>query len=168
MKKFFSVFLVVILIFSCFSCTMAEEATDLATARPVIDLTQIIVSVIGLIFSFLLAWLLKAVVPPLKKWLNAKTTAEQRSLLYQVVQNLVNAAEQMIGRGKGSEKMDYVISALESKGFTVDLDMIESAVKEMNDNAMAQAIAVLTAHATDKESDECDPATDEEGTDTEV
>lgn len=169
MKKFFSVFLVVILIFSCFSCAMAEEATGTATAQPMmINLTQIIVSVLGLIFSFLLAWIVKAVIPPLKKWLEAKTTAEQRSLLYQVVQNLVNAAEQMIGRGKGSEKMDYVISALESKGFTVDLDMIESAVKEMNDNAMAQAIAILTAHATDKESDECDPATNEEGTDTEV
>lgn len=137
-------FLVLILIFSVCSVTVAEEVvTPIVEQAPMIDLTQIIVSVIGLVFSFLLAWLAKAVLPPLKKWLDAKTTAEQRSLLYQVVEATVNAAEQVIGRGKGSEKLQYVVDALEAKGFEVDLDMIEAAVKQMNDKALAQAAELL-------------------------
>lgn len=137
-------FLVLILIFSVCSVTVAEEVvTPIVEQAPMIDLTQIIVSVIGLVFSFLLAWLAKAVLPPLKKWLDAKTTAEQRSLLYQVVEATVNAAEQVIGRGKGSEKLQYVVDALEAKGLEVDLDMIEAAVKQMNDKALAQAAELL-------------------------
>lgn len=137
-------FLVLILIFSVCSVTVAEEVvTPIVEQAPMIDLTQIIVSVIGLVFSFLLAWLAKAVLPPLKKWLDAKTTAEQRSLLYQVVEATVNAAEQVIGRGKGSEKLQYVVDALEAKGLEVDLDMIEAAVKRMNDKALAQAAELL-------------------------
>lgn len=137
-------FLVLILIFSVCSVTVAEEVvTPIVEQAPMIDLTQIIVSVIGLVFSFLLAWLAKAVLPPLKKWLDAKTTAEQRSLLYQVVEATVNAAEQVIGRGKGSEKLQYVVDALEAKGLEVDLDMIEAAVKQMNDKTLAQAAELL-------------------------
>lgn len=137
-------FLALILIFSVCSVTVAEEVvTPIVEQAPMIDLTQIIVSVIGLVFSFLLAWLAKAVLPPLKKWLDAKTTAEQRSLLYQVVEATVNAAEQVIGRGKGSEKLQYVVDALEAKGLEVDLDMIEAAVKQMNDKTLAQAAELL-------------------------
>lgn len=167
MKRIISVCLALILMGSSCMIAVAEEVTASAVNQPVIDLTEIIVSILGLVFSFLMAWIIKAIVPPLKKWLDAKTSAEQRTLLYQVVQNLVNAAEQVIGRGKGSEKMAYVISALEDKGFSVDLDMIESAVKEMNDNVMLQTIAALTAQASEKESDEEDP-TAEEDCETEV
>lgn len=169
MKKILAVILALILVFSVCAVAMAEEVvTPIVEQAPMIDLTQIVTSIIGLIVSFLLAWFIKAVIPPLKKWLEAKTTAEQRTMLYQVVQNLVNAAEQLIGRGKGSEKMKYVIAALEERGFEVDLDMIESAVKEMNDKAMAQALTVLNAKSAEKESDESDPTTEDEDTETEV
>lgn len=169
MKKIFALFLALILVFSVCFAAMAEEAiVSVVEQAPMINLTEIVTSIVGLIMSFLLVWFIKAVIPPLKKWLEAKTTAEQRTMLYQVVQNLVNAAEQLIGRGKGSEKMAYVIEALEKKGFEVDLDMIESAVKEMNDKAMAQALAALNAQATEKESDESDPTSDEGDTETEV
>lgn len=169
MKKFLAVFLALILVFSVCAVAMAEEVVaPIVEQVPMIDLTQIVTSIVGLIVSFLLAWFIKAVIPPLKKWLEAKTTAEQRTMLYQVVQNLVNAAEQLIGRGKGSEKMKYVIAALEERGFEVDLDMIESAVKEMNDKAMAQALTVLNAKSAEKESDESDPTTEDEDTETEV
>ncbi|MEE1199120.1 MAG: phage holin, LLH family [Christensenellales bacterium] len=169
MKKILAVILALILVFSVCAVAMAEEVVaPIVEQAPMIDLTQIVTSIIGLIVSFLLAWFIKAVIPPLKKWLEAKTTAEQRTMLYQVVQNLVNAAEQLIGRGKGSEKMKYVIAALEERGFEVDLDMIESAVKEMNDKAMAQALAVLNAKSAEKESDESDPTTEDEDTETEV
>ena len=169
MKKILAVILALILVFSVCAVAMAEEVVaPIVEQAPMIDLTQIVTSIIGLIVSFLLAWFIKAVIPPLKKWLEAKTTAEQRTMLYQVVQNLVNAAEQLIGRGKGSEKMKYVIAALEERGFEVDLDMIESAVKEMNDKAVAQALAVLNAKSAEKESDESDPTTEDEDTETEV
>lgn len=169
MKKFLAVFLALILVFSVYAVAMAEEVVaPIVEQAPMIDLTQIVTSIVGLIVSFLLAWFIKAVIPPLKKWLEAKTTAEQRTMLYQVVQNLVNAAEQLIGRGKGSEKMKYVVAALKERGFEVDLNMIESAVKEMNDKAMAQALTVLNAKSAEKESDESDPTTEDEDTETEV
>lgn len=169
MKKILAVFLALILAFSVYIVAMAEEVVvPVAEQVPMIDLTEIILSIVSLIFSFLLAWFIKAVIPPLKKWLEAKTTAEQRTLLYQVIQNLVNAAEQLIGRGKGSEKMAYVIDALEKKGIEVDLDMIESAVKEMNDKAMEQALTAMNVKSSDKESDESDPTSDEEDAETEV
>ena len=76
------------------------------------------------------------VIPPLKEWLSAKTTTEQRGLMYTFVKELVAAAEQtIVGAGLGSEKMQYVIDGLKAKGITVDIDMIEAAVKEMNDAA---------------------------------
>lgn len=64
--------------------------------------------------------------------------------------------------------MKYVIAALEERGFEIDLDMIESAVKEMNDKAMAQALSVFNTVSTEKESDESDPTADAEDTETEV
>lgn len=163
MKKLSVICLTLILALIFTFCTaVAEEAAAPATEQePMIDLTELIISIVGMVFSLLLAWLVKAVIPPLKSWLAAKTTAEQRSLLYQIVQNLVNAAEQLMGRGKGCEKIDYVIAALEEKGFEVDLNMIESAVKEMNDKAMARALAALSAkpaERSDKE-DSLGPAT---------
>ena len=137
MIKILAVILALILVFSVYAIAIAEEiVAPMVEQSPMVDLTQIVISIVGLIFSFLLAWFIKAVIPPLKKWLEAKTTTEQRTMLYQVVQNLVNAAEQLIGRGKGSEKMAYVIEALKNKGYVVDLDMIESAVKEMNERAI--------------------------------
>ena len=46
------------------------------------------------------------------------------------------AAEQTIGAGLGSEKMKYVINEMWLRGIKVDTDMIEAAVKEMNDKAL--------------------------------
>lgn len=150
MKKPTAICLILTLIFTFCTALAEEPAVPMAEQKPLIDLTELIISIVGLVLSLLLTWLIKAVIPPLKSWLAAKTTAEQRSMLYQIVQNLVNAAEQLMGRGKGCEKMDYVIAALEERGFEVDLNMIESAVKEMNDKAMAQAFAALNAKPAER------------------
>lgn len=168
MKKILVVLLSLIMILSVGVIAFAEEVTPIVQQAPMIDLTEIITSVLSLVCSFLLAWFIKAIIPPLKKWLDAKTTAEQRTLLYQVVQNLVSAAEQVIGRGKGSEKMAYVVAALESKGFEVDLDMIESAVKEMNDRSLDQILSQLNTKSSEKESDEYDPTAEDEDTDADI
>ena len=64
--------------------------------------------------------------------------------MYTVVKELVSAAEQtIVGAGLGSEKMQYVIDGLKSKGITVDIDMIEAAVKEMNDAAEERLASVF-------------------------
>ena len=71
-----------------------------------------------------------------KKWLEEKTTTEQRNAMWNVIVKLVEAAEQVIGAGKGSEKMQYVKDALLAAGYEVDVDLIEAAVKEMNDKVL--------------------------------
>lgn len=119
---------------------VAEEVGTVPDAAPVftVDLTQIVVSVIGIVFSFLIAWLARVIVPPLKKWLNARTTAEQRTMFNNLVRQLVFAAEQTIGSGKGGEKLKYVCEQLTNRGYSIDLAVIEATVKEMNDMLMTE------------------------------
>lgn len=144
MKKVFVLVLSLVMLFTllCPALVYAEEAAAPDPA-PLIDLTGIVLSVVRLLFYVLLAWLVKAVIPPVRRWLDAKTTAEQRSLMYQVVCELVNAAEQTIGSGRGTDKLSYVRKALREKGFDVDLDMIEAAVKQMNDEAEERMLTAL-------------------------
>ncbi|MBR3503780.1 MAG: hypothetical protein IKO07_06000 [Clostridia bacterium] len=157
MKKIFALVLAFIVMFAllCPALVYAEGAATPEPA-PLIDLTGIVLSVVRLLFYALLAWLVKAVIPPVRRWLDAKTTAEQRSLMYQVVYELVNAAEQTIGSGRGSDKLAYVRQALREKGFDVDLDMIEAAVKQMNDEAEERMLTALGYIEIDG-----DPGTDE-------
>ena len=119
-----------------------------------VDLTQIVVSVIGIFFSFLLAWIIKAIVPPVKKWLETRTTAQQREMFNNLVRQLVHAAEQTIGAGRGSEKLKYVCERLTDKGYKIDLDVIEATVKEMNDT-------LLTSILDDEEEPEEPPYLDD-------
>lgn len=82
------------------------------------------------IFEAILALLAALVTYKLIPWIKARTTAEQQSLLAATVKTLVYAAEQLYGAGKGTEKLDYVISELEKRGFTADRAAIEAAVAE--------------------------------------
>lgn len=88
-----------------------------------IDLTDIIQAVIALI----VALITYKVIP----WIKAKTTESQQAILMATVRTLVYAAEQLYGAGKGDEKLAYVKQKLEEKGFDVDIDAIEAAVKEI-------------------------------------
>lgn len=143
MKKMFPLFILVPTLF--LGLAAAETAAPAVHQANYIDLTELVVSALGLISSLLLAWLVKFIAPPLKKWLNTRTTAEQRTLLYQLVCQLVNASEQVIGCGRGSEKLAYVVSALEERGFAADSDMIESAVHEMNEKSIEKLRQALSA-----------------------
>ena len=51
------------------------------------------------------------------------------------------AAEQLYGAGKGAEKLDYVISELEKRGFTADRAAIEAAVAEQLGKEKSNAAA---------------------------
>lgn len=88
-----------------------------------IDLTDIIQAVIALI----VALITYKVIP----WIKSKTTESQQAVLMATVRTLVYAAEQLYGAGKGKEKFAYVRQKLQEKGFDVDIDAIEAAVKEI-------------------------------------
>lgn len=88
-----------------------------------IDLTDIIQAAIALI----VALITYKVIP----WIKAKTTESQQAVLMATVRTLVYAAEQLYGAGKGKEKFAYVRQKLQEKGFDVDVDAIEAAVKEI-------------------------------------
>lgn len=88
-----------------------------------IDLTDIIQAVIALI----VALITYKVIP----WIKARTTESQQAILMATVRTLVYAAEQLYGAGKGKEKFTYVRQKLQEKGFDVDVDAIEAAVKEI-------------------------------------
>lgn len=140
--KLFVVLLIIAVIISFAAVALAESVP--ASGGFQINLTGVIVSLLALLFNALLAWIAKVVVPPLKEWLAAKTTTEQHGLMYTFVKELVAAAEQtIVGAGLGSEKMQYVIDGLKAKGITVDIDMIEAAVKEMNDAAEERLASIF-------------------------
>lgn len=96
-----------------------------------IDLTQIILAVITLIFGVLMRY----VIPAAKEKLNA----DQMELLRIAVKTAVYAADQLYTSDQGQKKLQYVIDLLWQQGFIVDpakVDdsmraMIEAVVKEL-------------------------------------
>lgn len=99
-----------------------------------IDLTEIIVTLIGLVATVLATFL----IPYLKQ----KMSAEKFNEMQMWVSIAVKAAEMLYtGAGRGEEKKTYVTEFLNSKGYTIDAasieNMIEAAVLEMQ-NSMAQ------------------------------
>lgn len=92
------------------------------------DITQILMATMTLIMSVITAFL----IPYLKEKIGEKRFAE----LSRWVSVAVTAAEQIyVGSGRGEEKKAYVLEFLNSKGFTVDTNvldnLIESAVYAM-------------------------------------
>lgn len=85
------------------------------------------------IFQAAIALLAAIITYKLIPWIKSRTSAQQQTMLAAAVHTLVYAAEQIYGAGKGSEKLDYVITELEGRGFTVDRAEIEAAVKQMSD-----------------------------------
>lgn len=142
MKKFLVMILCVALMMLILPmAAMAEEAAPAVT----VDVTGVIVTLAWLIFDVILGWVAKKYLPSLKAWLDEKTTAQQQARIYDLIEKLVLAAEQIIGKGFGSDKFEYVRRELELRGIAVDREMIEAAVKEMNDKALEIAKGVLTA-----------------------
>ena len=92
------------------------------------DLTKIIVAVIGLLSTIITVFL--------APYLKAKLDVEKLQKLGELSRRFVLAAEQLIGPGKGEEKKAQVQDWLKEKGYNVSLDevdsAIEAAVKEMN------------------------------------
>ena len=97
-----------------------------------IDLTQIILAIITLLFGIIT----KYVIPNIK----AKTNANQMELIRGAVQSAVYAVEQLYKSTPGKEKKQKVIEALAKQGYILDVDnveenidlLIEAFVKQLN------------------------------------
>ena len=90
----------------------------------IIDLTPI--------FQALMALIAALITYKLVPWIKARTTAEQQGILLATTRTLVFAAEQIYKGAQAKEKLMYVKTKLMEKGFSVDIDVIEAMVKEMN------------------------------------
>ncbi len=121
MKKHSVIPVSLILLLSA-AAAMAETGNPPA-ALPSIDLTPLFQALIGV----LAALVTYKFVP----WIQARTTAQQQDMLRAAVSVAVYAAEQLYGAGKGKEKLTYVIGQLAKKGYHVDKDEIEAAVREL-------------------------------------
>ena len=121
MKKI-RMILVSLMLMMLVSYSMAEATTAYAQA-PAIDLTPIFQTVLGV----LAALITQKLVP----WIQARTTAQQQEMLRAAVSVAVYAAEQLYGAGAGKEKLMYVKGQLAKKGYKIDIDEIEAAVREL-------------------------------------
>jgi len=97
-----------------------------------IDVTQIILAVLTLLFGLLMRY----VVPTLRE----KLSADQMEFLRIAVKTAVYAAEQLYDSDQGKEKLKYVVDLLYKQGFVLDPGkvedttraLIESFVKELH------------------------------------
>jgi len=138
MKKIFAFMLAMMLLtVICFTCLAETPAVPVQPTAPLVDLTSLVVAIVVLIFEGLMAWLLHAIIPPAKKWLDSHTSKNQQTVIWNVVKRMVEAAEQIItGEGKGDEKLAWVEAQLKQRGYNIDRYAIEAAVKEMNDKSL--------------------------------
>jgi len=95
-----------------------------------IDLTQIILAIITLIFGVLMRY----VIPSAKEHMNK----QQLELLQIAVKTGVYAAEQLYNSDQGKEKREYVINFLKDHGYIVDPEKIEDPVRAMIEAAVRE------------------------------
>ena len=121
MKKVLRILVPLMLIL--FASVSMAEGTAAYIEAPDVDLTPIFQAFIG----FLAALITHKLIP----WIQARTTAQQQEMLRAAVSIAVYAAEQLYGAGAGKEKMMYVKGQLAKKGYKIDVDEIEAAVREL-------------------------------------
>lgn len=163
MKRFTAILLAVILLAGMILMMggmiayALAEAAEPAPGAPLVNLTGVIVAALALVFDFLLAWIAKVMIPPIKAWMKQHMTERQRGMTWDLICKLVDAAEQIItGPGMGTSRMDYVKQALLDRGVEVDTDLIEAAVKRMNERMMHTLEEGLDVGETDPEDAEGD------------
>ncbi len=102
-------------------------------------------------------------------WLKTKLDADSYAHINNIIQGLVEAADQSIGMGNGGSKLDYVVDALKKKGYDPAkyLPEIESAVLKMHANGkgFADAHGVVIDFDFDDDEDDTD---EDEPTETEA
>lgn len=121
MKKYLMILMVLSLMLIC--PLALAEAVDATPALPGINLTPI--------FQAFITFLASLVIYKLVPWIKVRTTAQQQEMLRAAVSVAVYAAEQLYGAGSGKEKLMYVRGKLAEKGYKVDIDEIEAAVRRL-------------------------------------
>lgn len=90
-----------------------------------IDITQIVVAIIGL-----LGLVVTSVLVPL---IRTKINAEQWDIIYNYAVAAVQAAEIIIGAGKGEEKFawakEYIEAQCKAHGIKIDMDTVQVAIE---------------------------------------
>ena len=92
-----------------------------------IDITQIVVALIGLLSALITYRLIP--------WIKANTNVKQQAMIKAAVQTAVFAAEQIYGAGEGEKKFEYVVNWLKEQGYDVSKTEIEGAVFELLNQA---------------------------------
>jgi len=93
------------------------EVTDI-----MVDLTQVVSAVITLIVALISAFLIP--------YLKSKLSADKLQKVQFWVNIAVEAAEMIyVGTGRGQEKKEYVLSFLNSKGFSLNMTEIDNLVE---------------------------------------
>jgi len=102
-----------------------------------IDLTPILQAIIGVVAVLITVYIIP--------WLKKKLSAEQQDELAAWVSIAVTAAEQIYtGSGRGEEKKAYVISFLESKGYSADADSLTDTVDALIEAVVYELKATTT------------------------
>ena len=120
MKRLLMLFLILALMLPFVAMAEAGEPSPMIGG---IDLTPIFQALIALLASLVTL----KVIP----WIQARTTAQQQEMLRAAVSVAVYAAEQLYGASSGKEKLMYVKGQLAKKGYHVDIDEIEAAVRDL-------------------------------------
>lgn len=93
-----------------------------------IDITQIVLAVIGLLSAVLTGF----IIPWLKSKIDintGKVTENQAAMLKLVINTAVKAAEQLYNSEAGQEKKAYVVNLLKEQGIKVELPEIDAAIE---------------------------------------
>lgn len=85
------------------------------------ELTEIICAVITLLAAIITA----TVVP----WLKKKMSVQERNEMFKWVEIAVMAAQQLYHNLDGKMRKEYVVRFLESKGYDVDTQEVDSAIE---------------------------------------
>lgn len=106
-----------------------------------IDLTQIIIAVIGVCSALITGFL----IPYIQKNTSIKTQENLKLLVGIAVQ----AAESLYGSGQGQEKKQYVLNYLKAKGVSVDDVHLEATVYELINSFKGTDITIDTNTVTE-------------------
>lgn len=122
MKKYHAILVILVALLFMITPLVMAEAVD---PKPIA-----LINIVLIIEAFI-ALLATLVTVKLIPWIQARTTAQQQEMLRAAVSVAVYAAEQIYGAGKGKEKLMYVKGKLAQKGYHVDIDEIEAAVRDL-------------------------------------
>ena len=103
-----------------------------------IDLTQIILAIITLIFGLLMRY----VIPSIKQ----KTTADQLEIIRAAVKTAVYAVEQLYKSKPGQEKKQMVLDFLREQGFDLEDATVEKQVSYLIEEIVKQLNIEQGAH----------------------